>query len=782
MATNAQAASQPRLGLTHADDAFDRIARLVRRQLDVSMATVALVAPDGLVLPGALGMPEPYQTTRRLDHAATLTQRVVETGSPIVLRDVTTNPEAAAVCRLFGAGNGAVVVLPVHAADDVPVGALVAMDTSPREWTGADLATLADLAASCSGEIRLRTERERARQAERAARREQRRSQLLLSLSEAFAGATTAVQVERALRGVVARGTGASASYLALVEPDGRGVTFVSGVPDIAPQAAGGGGSINPLRARTDSNLPVCEVARTGVPLFFAGAGELLARYPGLAGLLRNDGACSVLPVHADGRVVAVVCTRWDMPRAHDADTSSLEATLTPYVAHALDRVALLEARRQVATTLQDALLTDPPAVAHLDIATTYEPATRTDQVGGDWYDVVAVDDDTTLLMIGDVAGHDMQAAAHMGQLRSMLRALAWSHDETPSVLLTLLDRVNHQLGPRAGATAVVVRLERLPVVGEHPHTPGTYAVTWSNAGHPPPLVLRADGTVEVLRPKSDLLLGVVPAVERTDHATMLRPGETLLLYTDGLVEARGTMLIDRIDLLARTLRASASVATAALPGTLVRALVPALAPQRDDVAVLAVRARVAAVPDFASSEAAASLAVLSEESAASAASASTPPSPDDAAPSVGSVVRAERRVAESLAELGPARRWIDDILETSGVAQRERRTAMLLSSELLTNALEHGGGPVTAMVEVDAVTALVRVGVRDASRVRPQLRHPEPHELSGRGVEFLERLAARWGVIDHAGTETVGRHGQDLTGKTVWFELRPGQRVRPRA
>lgn len=766
MATDAQAAPQPRLGLSHADDAFDRIARVVRRQLDVSIATVALISAEGLVLPGALGMPEPYQSTRRLNIDASLTRNVVESGMPIVLGDVSADPEAAAVCDLFGAGSGAVAVLPVYAADDVVVGALVAMDTAPRVWTGADLATLADLAASCSGEIRLRTERERARQAERAARREQRRSQLLLSLSEAFAGATSAVQVERALRGVVLRGMGASASYLALVDPDRRGVTFVSSVPDVAPQAPGGGGARSALRPRADPDMPVCETAFTGTPQFFAGGAELLARYPGLKGLLEHDGACSILPVHADGRVAAVICTRWDAPRAHDADTASLEATLTPYVAHALDRVALLEARRKVATTLQAALLTAPPAVAHLDIATRYEPATRTDQVGGDWYDVVAVDDDTTVLMIGDVAGHDMQAAAHMGQLRSMLRALAWSHDETPSVLLTLLDRANHQLGPQAGATAVVARLERMPIVGEHALTPGTYAVTWSNAGHPPPLVLRQDGTVEVLHPRSDLLLGVVPGVERTDHTTVLRPGETLLLYTDGLVESRGAMLWDRIDLLARTLQASASVATAALPATLVRALVPAPASQRDDVAVLAVRARVAATPPEAAS--------ASSGSSADAPSASSP-SDDD----VSTVVRAERRVADSLAELGPARRWIDDILETSGVAQRERRTAMLLSSELLTNAIEHGDGPVTALVEVDAVTLRVRVGVRDGSRDQPRLRNPAPHELSGRGVLFLDRLAARWGVVDHTGAEVVGRHGQDVAGKTVWFELRPGQRVR---
>ena len=728
MAPDVQAAPQPRLGLTHADDEFDRVARLVRRQLGVSIATVALLAPDGIILPGALGMPEPYQTTRRLVVDMTLTRKVVESGHPIVLSDVTADPEAAALCELFGASSGAVAVLPVHADDERPVGALVAIDTAPRVWTAADLATLADLAASCTGEIRLRAERERARQAERTARREERRSQLLLSLSEAFAGATTPVEVEKALRRVVARGTGASAAHLAIVDADRRGVTFVGGRPDVAPQDERGPSA----RARTAPGSPVGEVVRRGQPLFFRSGAEVVARFPQMAGQLDHAGACSLLPVRSDGRVVAVVCTQWADEREHDPDTTSLEAALAPYVGHALDRVALLEERRRVATTLQDALLTAPPDVANLDIATTYAPATRTDQVGGDWYDVVAVDDDTTVLMIGDVTGHDMQAAAHMGQLRSMLRALAWSHDELPSVLLTLLDRANAQLGPGAGATAVVVRLERLPPVGEHGHEPGTYVVTWSNAGHPPPLMLRDDGSVEVLHPRSDLLLGIEPGTARTDHTSVLRPGETLLLYTDGLVEQRGSLLADRIRLLAETLSSANGTATAALPATLLRALVPP--PQRDDVAVLAVRARATAPP--------------------------------------GPMVRAERRVADSLADLGPARRWVDDILERAGVARRLRRTAMLLSSELLTNAIEHGEGPVTATVEVDPTSSQVRVGVRDSAAELPRVQQPEPHELSGRGMQFLDRLAARWGVIEHDGTEVVGRHGQDVAGKTVWFEL----------
>ncbi|WP_179950993.1 SpoIIE family protein phosphatase [Xylanimonas oleitrophica] len=759
MPQDAPVIPQPRLGLSRADEAFDRVVRLVRRQLDVAVATVSLVAPGGVVLPGALGMPEPYQTTRRVRIDDSITRRVVESGKPLVLADVSQDPRAATVCALFGAAAGAVAALPVLAGDDKPVGALVAIDTRPRSWTEGDLATLSDLAASCSGEIRLRTERERAKAAERAARKAQRRSQLLLSLSEAFADATSAVQVEQAILRVVRSGMGAHSCALALVDHERRDITFVSAGVDVAP-AGKRPRSAAPVRSRTTDNLPVPEVARTGKPLFFSSGAELSARYPHLAGRLDHDGACSVLPVQAHGRVVAVVVTRWDSERAHDKDTASLQSTLAPYVAHALDRVALLEARRHVATTLQEALLTDPPAVANLDIATTYAPATRTDQVGGDWYDVVVVDDDTTVLMIGDVTGHDMQAAARMGQLRSMLRALAWSHDESPSALLTLLDRANHQLGPDAGATAVVVRLERQAPGGSGiVLEPGSYVLTWANAGHPPPLVLRQGGFVERLQAVPDLLLGVAPSTQRHDHTTILRPGETLLLYTDGLVEARGSLLKDRITLLADALAATRDAATATLPGALVRRLVAT--PQRDDVAVLAVRARVAAP----------TAAVPAVRPPTPGSSPGTPPAQDG-------IVRAERRVANSLSDLGPARRWVDDMLETSGVEVRERRTAMLLSSELLTNALEHAGGRVSVMVEISA--GWFRVGVRDASTDLPQMKDPEPHELSGRGVQFLDRLATRWGVDDHDGTEIVGRHGTDVAGKTVWFEMgeRPAGRV----
>lgn len=739
-----------------ADEVFDRIARLVHRHLHVPTASVVILTPEGQTLPGAVGFPEPAQSSRVVDVPRPLTAIVTRTRAPLVVDDVAADPSLATVHTIDDLQAAACAGYPIEDARGHVVGALWAISRTPREWTEVDLATLADLAAACSGELRLRAERERARLAEQVAFRAHRRSRFLLGLSERFARVTTLEEVEDAIAHVIGTGTGARWVSLALVDGDRRHLTFFT----VGHQEPG----LDQMRSiRLDTKRPDTHVVRTRAPLRFRDHTELVASYPQMEPVgTVSEGARSFLPVTSNGTVVGVIACVWDAPREHDAETAALESTISRYVALALERVALLEARRRVATTLQESMLTAPPTVAHLDIATTYSPAARTDQVGGDWYDAVVRDDGTAIVMIGDVAGHDVHAAAQMGQLRSMLRALAWSHDESPAALLTRLDRANARLGPRAMATAVVARLDRdppqerpAPAAGAVASNPPerAYTLTWSVAGHPPPMVLRRDGTVERLLGMPDMLLGVVPSTVRKDHTVRLLPGDTLVLYTDGLVERRGVSSDDRLADLEQVLAASKGEATAAVPRALVRGLVAGA--QRDDVAVLALRVRVPAP--------------------------SGPPSPAGPA-------HAERRVAaDDLSDLGPARRWVDDVLESCEVDDELRRTAMLLTSEILTNALEHGERPITATVEVD--DRRLRIGVRDGSTAEPQLQSPAPHDLSGRGVLFLDRLAARWGVDRHDGSDAVGRHSGAVEGKTVWFEIdrssRPltgtVPRVRPR-
>ena len=193
------------------------------------------------------------------------------------------------------------------------------------------------------------------------------------------------------------------------------------------------------------------------------------------------------------------------------------------------------QAALQTAEALQLSLLGRPPSVEHLDTAVRYLPANRHAQVGGDWYDAFPLPDGTTMLVIGDVAGHDAPAAAAMAQVRGMTRAIASSTAGSPATVLSTLDQVLADLDLPTLVTVTVATVDR--------SANGTATLCWSNAGHPPPVLVCADGRTHLLAGTPERLLGVAPGVHRTDHELTLRRGDTLLLYTDGLVERRDAAL-----------------------------------------------------------------------------------------------------------------------------------------------------------------------------------------------------------------------------------------------
>ncbi|MGY1638219.1 SpoIIE family protein phosphatase [Geodermatophilus sp. SYSU D00742] len=238
----------------------------------------------------------------------------------------------------------------------------------------------------------------------------------------------------------------------------------------------------------------------------------------------------------------------------------------------------------RVAETLQRSLLTEPPRRTDREIAVRYVPAAREAQVGGDWYDVFDQPDGSTVLVIGDVVGHDSAAAADMAQLRGVLRGIAYDNAEGPAAVLRRLDGAIDGLGLRALATVLVGRL--VPDDGA-----GGARLRWASAGHLPPLVATPDGVVRALTtPRAGLLLGVDPAAVRTEQEARLERGSTLLLYTDGLVERRDQVFDDGVERLAAQL--------AELPGQPVEELCDVVLDRllaggaEDDVALVAVRLR----------------------------------------------------------------------------------------------------------------------------------------------------------------------------------------------
>jgi chemotaxis family two-component system sensor kinase Cph1 len=236
----------------------------------------------------------------------------------------------------------------------------------------------------------------------------------------------------------------------------------------------------------------------------------------------------------------------------------------------------------RAAETLQRSLLSEPSARGDLEVAVRYVPAAREAQIGGDWYDVFPQPDGSTMLVIGDVAGHDTKAAAVMAQLRGLLRGLAYDNADTPAAVLRRLDAAVDGLRMRAMATVVVARLDRVDGGGTR--------LRWANAGHPPPVVLTPHGEPLLLSPgRPELVLGVDPGAARSDAEVVLDRGSTVLLYTDGLVERRDQLFDEGIE----RLRAAVAELRALPLDALCEALLARLLPEQraeDDVALVAVR------------------------------------------------------------------------------------------------------------------------------------------------------------------------------------------------
>jgi PAS domain S-box-containing protein len=243
----------------------------------------------------------------------------------------------------------------------------------------------------------------------------------------------------------------------------------------------------------------------------------------------------AVLPMRGRGRVLGLLTLYWlpgtdatddDVATAQDAaDRAGL----------ALDNTRLYN-QQQLAEELQRSLLTEPPEPDHAEIAVRYVPATEAARVGGDWYDAFLQPGGATMLVIGDVVGHDTVAAAAMGQLRGLLRGIATYSDAGPQEVLRGLDASMATLQWKTLATAAVARFEQAPEeIGR-----GVTRLRLANAGHPPPILLGPDGCVAELGGwGGDLLLGVDAGTHRRETVLTLERGSTVLLYTDGLIERR---------------------------------------------------------------------------------------------------------------------------------------------------------------------------------------------------------------------------------------------------
>ncbi|MFI9274998.1 SpoIIE family protein phosphatase [Kitasatospora sp. NPDC052896] len=442
-----------------------------------------------------------------------------------------------------------------------------------------------------------------------------------------------------------------------------------------------------------DSNRIYTQSLRSGRPLLFRHVDEAalmsLAAHPDRVepGLEAGVHSYLLVPLMARGMVLGgaeFVRTHHPEPFG-DADVALAEE-LVARTAICIDNARLYRREKETALTLQRSLL---PQEIHrtlgLEIAYRYLPSSVVSEVGGDWFDVVPLSCGRVALVVGDVMGHGIRAAATMGQLRTVARTLA-TLDLPPAQVLARLDETATGIGEGQFATCVCAVYD-----------PVDRSCTLAGAGHLPPVVMAADGNARTLDLPPGVPLGVGGvAFESVDFT--LGEGGILALYTDGLVERRGEDIDQGIDALRRTLAERGRTLEAhcdAVVSTLVRG------GTEDDIAMI--MARALPVPH----DRIATLPLTGEE-----------PMP------------------------ALARRFTRSTLGAWGLSPLAD-FAELLVSELVTNALVHAQEPRRLRLFRDRALTLE---VADTGRQSPRLRPASSEDEGGRGMHLINELAHRWG------------------------------------
>ncbi|WP_431836514.1 PP2C family protein-serine/threonine phosphatase [Cellulomonas sp. Y8] len=294
----------------------------------------------------------------------------------------------------------------------------------------------------------------------------------------------------------------------------------------------------------------------------------------------------TVVPLRSRGRTLGALTLFSGADREPLSPQSvSVLTEVAATAALVLDNARLYRRQRDVAWTFQRTLLTSPVEPDHMQVVVRYQPASEAARVGGDWYDAFMQPDGSTVLVIGDVVGHDLEAAALMAQLRSMLRAIAVVTQDSPAQVLAHLDAAARTLQLQAMATVVVARIEQT----DDERARGITRLRWSSAGHPPPMLLNPDGTVMPLTALGPgPLIGLGLDKPRTDEEVVVDRGSTLLLYTDGLVERRTRPLRQGLEELRGALAGQSGTDLDELCDALLRDLPGG--PGEDDIALVAVR------------------------------------------------------------------------------------------------------------------------------------------------------------------------------------------------
>jgi anti-sigma regulatory factor (Ser/Thr protein kinase) len=410
---------------------------------------------------------------------------------------------------------------------------------------------------------------------------------------------------------------------------------------------------------------------------------DVSAEHPVSEYLREHGGSLIGVPLKLEGRVLGVLHASSDRLAAFDDRDLRILTVAGERIALALERISLYEREHETAVTLQRSVLPEQmPRVERVRLAARYVPGSLGLEVGGDWYDAIDLGRGRVGIVVGDVVGKGVLAAATMAQLRNALRVYALEGLK-PASVLAKLNRLGETTTP-SFATLLYAVLDTEALV-----------CRYASAGHPPPLLVRADGSAEFLEGGRSLPLGVHAEARYRHDVVPLAPGDTIVLYTDGLVERRDSTLDEGLELLMVSAREGPPDLEALLDYLLETLLRDA--PSTDDVALLALRT----APDYS------------------------------------------RRLARTFparpSALAEMRGRLRDWLAETGVPDSIGGEIVLACSEACANAVEHAQGPAKLEFEVTAerVDDEIIVRVRDFGRWRDPRSEPD----RGFGFRLIEEM-----------------------------------------
>jgi GAF domain-containing protein/anti-sigma regulatory factor (Ser/Thr protein kinase) len=612
----------------------------------------------------AKGLEEEVEAGVRIPLGAGFAGRVVAERRPIFLPDV--SPKSVVNPILIEKGLRSMLGVPLlvegRALGVLHVGSLV-----PREFSDSD-AELLQLAAD---RIAIAIDHARLFQAERDAREEAERAidrmRKLESITDVALGQFSLEQgLMEGLLDRVRTALGVDTAAILLTDSEGR---------ELVARAAKG------LEEEVEAGvrIPVGRgfagrIASERRPVYLPD----IDRADVLNPILREKGIHSMLgvPLLVEQRVTGVLHVGSLTPREFSDDEVALLELAADRIAIAIDRAS----QHGIAATLQRTLLPARlPEIPGVTMAARYLPSADDAHVGGDWYDVLRLPHGRVGIVMGDVVSRGVPAAAAMGQLRTALRAYALA-GERPGVVLERLENLLSTVDDREMATIAYLVLD-----------PATHTLQYALAGHPPPLALSPAGEARFLEGGRSGPVGVLKGARHADADDAIESGETLVLYTDGLVERRDEPIEDGL----QRLRAAVE---AGPPGAdeLCEHLVWELGTPVDDVAVLV--ARLSSAPDE----------------------------------------RLEARVTAAPDALAAMRRSLTTWLVSAGASEDDAYDMVLAVGEAAANAVEHAYGPGDAEFDLGAevTDGAAVIEIRDSGRWREARgRH------RGRGLDLMREL-----------------------------------------